>query len=163
MIIRKAVSAEAEKLVKLMKHVEESNYMLFEPGERTTTAEQLQKRLDAMDSQSNIILAEESSMIKGYLFAVNEGVNRKRHSVYIAIGIHQDQRGKGIGTQLFGALEQWAKEQSLYRIELTVLEDNQAAIALYKKMGFEVEGIKRNSLVMGGKFANELYMSKILS
>lgn len=162
MIIRKAVPKDAHQLAKLMKHVEESNYMLFEPGERKTTGEQLQDRLVAMNDKSTILLAEEESELKGYLFAINEGVNRKRHSVYIVIGLHQEQRGKGIGTQLFQALEQWATEKLTRRIELTVLEDNHAAIALYEKMGFEVEGIKRNSLVINGKYANELYMSKIL-
>lgn len=163
MIIRKAVPADALQLSELMKHVEESNYMLFEPGERRTTADQLQKRLLAMDDKSAVIIAEQESKLKGYLFAVNEGVNRKRHSVYVAIGIHQEQRGKGTGTHLFHALEQWAKEKAIRRIELTVLEHNQAAIALYKKMGFEVEGLKRDSLVIDGKYVTELYMSKLLS
>ncbi|MBT2570835.1 GNAT family protein [Planococcus sp. ISL-110] len=161
MVIRKAVPADAAQLVDLMKHVEESNYMLFEPGERKTSAEQLQQRLIAMDDKSIVLVAEEQMELKGYLFAINEGVRRKRHSIYVAIGIVQEERGKGRGTQLFQSLEQWAKDSSIHRIELTVLEHNQAAVALYKKMGFQVEGLKRDSLLVGGNYVNELYMSKL--
>lgn len=162
MIIRKAVQADAEQLAELMKHVEESNYMLFEPGERKTTSQQLQKRLVAMGHKSIVIVAEEEMELKGYLFAINEEINRKQHSVYVAVGIRQGVRGKGIGTKLFLALEKWANEKKLHRIELTVLEHNESAIALYIKMGFEVEGIKRDSLLIDGKHVNELYMSKLL-
>lgn len=162
MIIRKAVPADAFQLAVLMKHVEESNFMLFEPGERKTTAEQLEKRLAAAGEESVVLVAEEESELTGYLFAMGEGVKRKRHSVYVALGIRQNERGKGRGTQLFLALEEWAKETALHRIELTVLEHNLAAIALYEKMGFEVEGVKRDSLWIDGSYANELHMSKLL-
>ncbi len=39
---------------------------------------------------------------------------------------------------------------------------NTAGIALYKKMGFEIEGTKRNSLFIDGKYVDEYYMSKLL-
>ncbi|WP_394120013.1 GNAT family N-acetyltransferase [Planococcus donghaensis] len=162
MMIRKAVPADAFQLVPLIKHVEESNFMLFEPGERKTTAEQLEKRLSAASDESLVLVAEEESELTGYLFAVGEGVKRKRHSVYVALGIRQNERGKGRGTELFLALEEWAKENALHRIELTVLEHNKAAIALYEKMGFQVEGIKRDSIWINDSYANELYMSKLL-
>ncbi|MGG2015707.1 hypothetical protein [Bacillus sp. S10(2024)] len=38
----------------------------------------------------------------------------------------------------------------------------EARIALYKKSGFEIEGIKRHSLIIGDEFINEYYMSKIM-
>ncbi|ANU10963.1 acetyltransferase [Planococcus antarcticus DSM 14505] len=162
MKIRQAVPADAQQLADLMKRVEKSGFMLFEPGERKTTSEQLQKRLFSMDHKSIVLVADEKIELKGYLFAMNEGVKRKQHCVHVAIGVQQGERGKGIGTQLFLALEQWAKDLELHRIELTVLEHNQSAIALYKKMGFAVEGLKRDSLLIDSKYVNELYMSKLL-
>lgn len=162
MIVRKAIPADAYQLAKLMKHVEDSNLMLFEPGERKTTAEQLEKRLAAMGEDSVVLVAEEQKELTGYLFAIGEDVKRKRHSIYVAVGIRQSERGKGRGTGLFQALEKWAAEQEIHRIELTVLEHNSPAIALYKKMGYEIEGLKRDSIWMDGRFANELYMAKLL-
>jgi RimJ/RimL family protein N-acetyltransferase len=39
---------------------------------------------------------------------------------------------------------------------------NIAGIALYKKMGFEIEGTKRDSLLINGEYVDEYYMSKLL-
>lgn len=39
---------------------------------------------------------------------------------------------------------------------------NLAGIALYKKMGFEIEGRKRHSLRVNGAYVDEYYMSKLL-
>jgi RimJ/RimL family protein N-acetyltransferase len=59
-------------------------------------------------------------------------------------------------------LEEWANIQNIHRLELTVMTHNIAGIALYKKMGFEIEGIKRDSLLIDGKYVDEFYMSKLL-
>lgn len=161
MIIRKAVPADAAPLIALMKHVEESNFMLFEPGERQTTAEQLQNRLLTLGEGSHVLVAEEENKLTGYLFAMGEDIKRKQHSVYVAMGVRQEGRGKGTGTRLFQALEEWAITMDLHRIELTVLEHNLSAIALYKKAGFEVEGLKRDSICIHGNYVNELFMAKL--
>ncbi|WP_324607170.1 GNAT family N-acetyltransferase [Planococcus massiliensis] len=78
------------------------------------------------------------------------------------LGIAEEHRGKGIGTELFAALESWARKKGLRRLELTVMETNAAGQALYKKAGFEVEGTKRDSLIVNGQFINEYYMAKII-
>jgi RimJ/RimL family protein N-acetyltransferase len=65
---------------------------------------------------------------------------RNRHSVYLITGILQAFTSQGIGTRLFVELEKWARENNIHRLELTVLVHNEAALALYRKMGFEIEG-----------------------
>ncbi len=70
--------------------------------------------------------------------------------------------GKKIGTQLFTEAEKWARDHGIHRLELTVIQKNEAGFGLYQKMGFEVEGTKRDSLFMDGEFVNEYYMSKLL-
>jgi len=162
MIIRKAVSTDAKQLAALMKHVEESNLMLFEPGERKTTSEQLQKRLLAMDEKSTVFVAEENNELTGYVFAIGEDVKRKQHSVYIVIGVQQYVRGRGTGTELLRAMEKWAIDKALRRIELTVIAHNKTAVVLYEKMGFNIEGVKRDSLYINSEYVNEYYMSKLI-
>jgi RimJ/RimL family protein N-acetyltransferase len=39
---------------------------------------------------------------------------------------------------------------------------NEAAIALYQKMGFMVEGTKRDSMRVNGQYVDELYMAKLI-
>jgi len=67
-----------------------------------------------------------------------------------------------VGTKLFEYITNWAKQEQIHRLELTVIENNEQAIHLYKKMGFEIEGIKKDSLQINDSYVNELYMSKLL-
>lgn len=165
MLIREIKPDDAERLVNLIKKVEsKSQYMLFESGERNISPEQQLKRIEAMKKEDNstIFVAEENGVLIGYLIAMGGNVKRNRHSVYLVIGILSEFRGLGVGTKLFKHLEDWTKELSIHRLELSVVTRNEAGLRLYKKMGFEIEGTKRHSLFIDGKFVDEYYMSRLL-
>jgi len=70
--------------------------------------------------------------------------------------------GQGIGSQLFVAMEKWAREKQLHRLELTVMTHNKAGMALYKKQGFEIEGVRQQALVINNHYVDEYYMAKLL-
>ena len=129
-----------------------------------TSDEQLKKRIESIkeEKSSTILIAEENGVVVGYLFAVGGHQTRAKHSVYIVVGIEENYRGKGVGASLFRKLEEWAKQQNIHRLELTVMVHNNAGIALYKKMGFEIEGTKKHSLFINGKFRDEFYMAKLI-
>lgn len=164
MLIRAAESDDAKQLVHLIKQVENSNFMLFEPGERETTVDQQRKRIESVrgEQTSTILVAEDNGELVGYLFAMGGNPRRAKHVVYLVIGIAESARGQGVGAGLFTKLEEWAENQGIHRLELTVMVHNKAAIALYEKMGFEIEGTKRHSLLIEGKYIDEYYMSKLL-
>ncbi|MCZ2259416.1 GNAT family N-acetyltransferase [Sporosarcina sp. G11-34] len=165
MLIREIKPDDAERLVKLIKLVErESQYMLFESGERNTGPEQQRKRIEVMKEEGNstIFVAEENDELVGYLFAMGGNAKRNKHSVYLVIGILSEYRGLGLGTKLFKQLQEWATKHSIHRLELSVVNRNEAGLKLYKKMGFDIEGTKRDSLYIDGEFVDEYYMSKLL-
>ncbi|WP_223589270.1 GNAT family N-acetyltransferase [Neobacillus bataviensis] len=166
MFIREARPEDAENLLKLIKQVEaESDFMLMDAGERKTSPEQQRKRLEQMRSENNsaILVAEqEDGKLAGYLIAIGGSVKRNRHTAYLVIGVLKKYRGRGIGTKLFQRVEEWALTHKISRLELTVVTENLAGVTLYKKRGFEIEGTKRNSLFIHGKYFDEYYMSRIL-
>jgi RimJ/RimL family protein N-acetyltransferase len=82
--------------------------------------------------------------------------------VYISAGIRQAYQRQGIGTEFFLRAENWAKENGIVRLELTVECENDVAKTLYEKMGFEIEGIRPKSMKVNGRFVDEYYMGKIL-
>ncbi|HYF94677.1 MAG TPA: GNAT family N-acetyltransferase [Symbiobacteriaceae bacterium] len=88
---------------------------------------------------------------------------RNRHMACIWIGVLQAYAGRGVGTRLFEALEAWARENGLHRLELTVMAHNAAGVALYRKMGFEIEGARRDSLRVDGAWVDEYAMAKLLN
>jgi RimJ/RimL family protein N-acetyltransferase len=166
MLIREIQPVDAENFLCLIKQVEsEAKFMLMEAGERKTTPKQQHKKLEHIKQQSNstIFVAEqEKGKLVGYLIAIGGSVKRTKHSAYLVIGILEEYRGLGIGTRLFQRLEEWAINSNISRLELTVITQNEAGITLYKKSGFEIEGIKRKSLMIDDEFYNEYFMSKLL-
>ncbi len=81
------------------------------------------------------------------------------HSGVLGMGIIKSHRGQGLGEKLIRTTLAAAKEKGLTRIELTVRETNTNAIALYKKVGFEVEGVLRNAIYVDGVYTNHIAMA----
>ena len=165
MLIREIRLEDAENLLFLVKEVESTSaFMLMEPGEREMTLEQQQKRIEILDKQKNstLYVAEEYGKLIGYLFVMGGSEKRTKHSAYLVIGILQEFRGKGIGTKLFDNATNWASKHNISRLELTVVTENESGVALYKKSGFDIEGTKRNSLMINDRAYDEYYMAKLL-
>jgi RimJ/RimL family protein N-acetyltransferase len=165
MKIRQAEERDTENFAKLIQEVESTtNFMLFSPGERKFNPEAQRKMIQTLraEENSNILLAEADSGLAGYLIAKGGGASRTKHTAYLVIGIKEGFRGTGIGTRLFEELFSWGNEVGIHRLELTVMTENKAGVSLYKKMGFEIEGTKKDSLLVDGQYKDEFYMSRIL-
>ena len=52
-----------------------------------------------------------------------------------------------------------ARAFGLNRVELSVRENNAGAIALYKRGGFEIEGLQRNATNVDGAYENVVLMA----
>ncbi|MBA3535201.1 MAG: GNAT family N-acetyltransferase [Tatlockia sp.] len=81
------------------------------------------------------------------------------HIGSLGIGVLAAFRGQGIGESLISSALQKARVKGLTRIELTVRENNKAAIALYEKFGFITEGIHKKSVRIDGVYENHLFMA----
>jgi ribosomal protein S18 acetylase RimI-like enzyme len=84
------------------------------------------------------------------------------HAGFITIGIVAEHRGKGVGKALIKSAIEAAKGRGLTRLELIVREENVAAVELYKKCGFEIEGLKRNANRVDGVYENAYVMGLLL-
>ena len=163
-IVRQAVVEDAVQIAVVMENAEASGWMLFNPGERNIEESRIQQLIQQLVEapKASFFVAVEQGDILGYAIIRGEHLQRTSHRAAVMLGVHDASRGKGVGTQLFDAMIAWAKEFSIHRLELTVIEHNMQAIHLYKKMGFEVEGIKKDSLKIDESYVNEVYMSKML-
>lgn len=81
------------------------------------------------------------------------------HSGCLGMAVISGCRGKGVGEALIRTALQAARDKGLTRIELTVRENNKPAIALYEKLGFQVEGLHRNAVCINGVYENHLCMA----
>jgi ribosomal protein S18 acetylase RimI-like enzyme len=162
--IRPIEVSDAEQFLELSKKLDESNFMLHEPGERQTTIDQQRKSIETILAKQNttLFVAEVQSNLVGFIAAIGNQLQRNQHSAYLVLGVLDLYQGHGIATKLFNELFDWAKENKLSRLELTVIKDNNKAFNLYKKMGFTLEGEKVHSLMIDGEPMNEYYLYKLL-
>ena len=106
------------------------------------------------------------------IFAIRDRTGRlvgtcqlvNRHPVHLSaelqirIGDPQD-RGKGYGTSAVRQLLDFAfRDWNLHRVQLYVLEGNQAALGAYKKCGFKEEGVLRLAAHIDGAYRNLIVM-----
>jgi len=57
--------------------------------------------------------------------------------------VAKDARGQGVGSALLEAGVSWAREVGAHKVALQVWPHNEAALGLYRKFGFEQEGLLR--------------------
>lgn len=87
---------------------------------------------------------------------------RRRHAGTIGMGVHDDWQGKGIGTSLMRACVDLADNWlNLTRLELEVYTDNEAAIRLYERFGFEHEGTLRQHAFREGRYVDAYMMARL--
>ena len=67
-----------------------------------------------------------------------------RGVVSLGMAILPHARGRGGGSALLRAALAWLQESDNHKVELEVWPDNERAIALYERYGFEVEGLRRD-------------------
>jgi RimJ/RimL family protein N-acetyltransferase len=91
--------------------------------------------------------------------------NRSRHVHYhcgtLGIGLLPEYRGRGIGRALMQHTIAAAFAFGITRVELTVRKGNVNAIALYKHLGFAVEGLHRDAVCIDGRY-EDLYSMALL-
>lgn len=157
---------DAEKFWRFLNRLDrETDCMMYEPEERekTTDLQSLREELkDAGNRKDFLMAAKENGELAGYIRAEKGRFARTAHTAYIVVGILKEYRGRGIGTHFFEDLDQWAEKERIVRLELTVECRNEAAVHLYEKSGFKVEGVRERSMLVNGKYVDEYYMAKVL-
>lgn len=108
------------------------------------------------------LVAELSEKVVGHITLFMTTKVRDRHCAGLGIAIHPEAQGKGIGKTLMQEVVNQADNWlNLVRLELEVHADNHSAIALYERVGFQLEGTKRLSTFKAGKYIDMLLMSRI--
>jgi putative acetyltransferase len=89
---------------------------------------------------------------------------RTAHAANFGISVHPDFQGRGVGDALTKAILDLADRwMGLRRVQLEVYSDNERAQALYRKHGFEIEGVQRLVAFRRGTFVDAIVMSRIRS
>lgn len=87
---------------------------------------------------------------------------RRSHVADFGISVDARWQNRGVASALLREMVQmcdgWLRVD---RIELTVFVDNQPAIAIYRKHGFEIEGTGKNFALRDGEYVDAYYMARV--
>ena len=140
MLVRPATLDDIDGLIAVLASVaEEGRWIGTEaPVDRAARADRMRARIG--EGELLFVLEEDGRHVgTGGLHATHAaGV------MSLGMAIVADARGRGGGRALLEALIAGAREAGCHKVELEVWPDNERAIALYEKYGFEVEGLRRD-------------------
>lgn len=161
-ILRSATRQDAASILELSTAViGEEIYQLTSGAEFEMSIEAEEKWIDSHQANPNhiILLAEMNSKIVGMLDFSNGHRQRIAHTGEFGMSVEKSVRDQGVGSLLLQVLIEWATGNStIEKIGLNVHGNNERAIALYKRMSFEVEGTRRRDL----KYGEDQYIDTVV-
>ncbi|WP_226577556.1 GNAT family N-acetyltransferase [Halobacillus litoralis] len=164
-VIRSAREEDAEQLSEVRMKVDaETDYLDREPGESFMSTEAF-KKLILQDSEGGkrlFLVADYEGEIIGFSRCEGSPLRRLSHKVEFGVAVLKKDWGYGVGRNMLETSINWADANGVKKITLNVIETNEKAIALYKRFGFETEGVlKYDKQLSDGRFFHTLLMSRI--
>ena len=115
---------------------------------------------DLQRDDANLFVADDGDAIVGLL-----GIEVSSYGVAeFGMMVAADRRGQGIGNALLASAVEWARSAGAHKLALEVWPHNEAAIALYRRFGFEEEGrLRRHYLRRSGELWDVVVMGLVLA
>jgi putative acetyltransferase len=118
--------------------------------------------LDARLAEGHFLVAVVDGRVVGNLGLGVRTAARRNHTAAMGMSVHDDFQHRGVGSALMVAMIDLADNWlGLQRIELEVWTDNAAAIHLYEKFGFVIEGTARQFARRAGGFVDAHHMARL--
>ena len=144
MIIRKAKPQDLEGIKSLLLQVLTVHHNgrpdIFKGGCRKYTDEQILEII-SNDKTPVLIAADDDDSVMGYAFCIfqqhiGSNIMTDIKTLYIDdLCVDENIRGKHIGSALYNAVLDFAKENGCYNVTLNVWSCNESAMKFYEKMG----------------------------
>lgn len=158
---RRASPGDAAALFRLMSDPEVFAGLLQMPY---PSVEEWRKRLEQQAEQHDalhlVAIDNGETIASGGIHSVSARM-RRRHCAGLGICVAREKQKQGIGSQMMQRLLDWSDNWAGYlRIELNVYTDNERAIALYRRFGFELEGTHRAHALRNGVYVDTHAMAR---
>ena len=127
------------------------------------SVEMWRKRLAEVPADDYVLVATIAGAVVGNLglHAASKSP-RRRHVGNLGMSVRDDRQGHGVGTALLRAAIELADGWLNYqRLELLVYTDNLAALHLYRKFGFAIEGTCRAYAFRDGSYVDAYQMARL--
>ncbi len=162
LVIRPAVEADAPGIIAHLQRVAEEG-LLGVASFRNPEEEAGFIRSADSDHYLYLVVMD-GGLVVGNIIASRGNTPTMNHLVGLAMALDPPYRGQRIGSRLLELALAWAKEAGAEKAILSVLVANLPAQALYRKFGFQVEGVRLQQYrkLRGEGYDDEILMGKFL-
>lgn len=161
-ILRSPEVPDAAELLEHLKAVcAETDFLMRYPEECTMTLAQEEAfcRNTLESNYDLMILCEVNGRIAGNCHLTFKRHIKNQHRAMVAIALLSEYWNLGIGSALFHEMITAAKNRGIEQLELEVIEGNDRAMLLYRKLGFQVVARKPNAIrLKDGTSLSEYYL-----
>lgn len=161
--IRSSIETDAKDLSELRLQIDgETENLDRERGEAFIDVSGFEQLIhtDTISPRNLFLVAVADKRIVGFSRCEGTYLKRFSHKVEFGVCVLKDFWGYGIGNKLLKESIAWADSNDIKKITLNVLETNTKAIELYKRLGFEIEGILKNDKILSdGEYYNTIVIT----
>ena len=164
--IREPHVEDAERIVNFYNFVGgETTFLSFEKDEYPLNVDEQKESITSTKNHPACImlLAMDGEEIAGIGTIHSGNKVKSRHQGELGIVVAKKYQGKGIGKELMNNLIDFCRNNGVTtRIQLDTRCDNEVAVKLYEKLGFEIEGKLPNTTLIDGKYYDLYVMGLML-
>lgn len=159
-IIRHARIEDAHAIAEAERQIaQEPGFFCSEPSELTDANVANTILSFSKHGKGVYFVAEHEGILIGHAFLEPFPLKALSHVADLNIAVNLGWQGRGIGKKLLEQIIEWAKHSfTIEKIQLNVRASNNAAICLYKKMGFQEEGRLKNRLKLKKGYIDDIIM-----
>ncbi len=159
--LRQARPADASALVALQADIYREGCWFV--GDGPPSAEAMTRRLRALEPHCGLyLLAVQREQLGGWLELRRLQPRRLAHVAVLTLAVAKRWRRRGLGSRLLDRADPWARQVGVAKLQLSVRAGNEAAIALYVKQGFVLEGREVRQVRTEAGYGDNLLMAKFL-
>ena len=167
LLIREAEIHDASAVINLLDQIgQESTFTSLDENGISMSESEMGLFINQQAQSDNQItlLAFLNDDLVGIINITADQRPRVRHIGDVFLGIKKVFWGCGLGSILMEEAIEWAKSSgNIRRLQLTVQKRNTAAVHLYEKMGFSIEGLQeRGARIEGGEFLDVYLMGQLI-
>jgi len=160
--IRPAAVDDAAQLLENVNAIgAEIVYLLTE--QLGSDVEQEREWIREYDGATSVLLvAEVDGRIVGQADVQPGRYPKESHVGIVGVAIRDGYRGIGLGRAMMDRVLEWMRERGFKKACLEVFSTNEQAIALYRRLGFEVEGVRKRQYRVLGEWVDDVLMGRWL-
>ncbi len=160
MYIRAATPEDAEMLAAAERQTAAAQEGLLASRPEEIHVESFRRKIEQLQSNGLYVVLEKDGDPVGHLLLEPLALAVTSHVVQLTIVVHPGHTGQGYGRILMNHAIEWACQSSaVERIELRVRSSNPRAIALYRSLGFEIEGTLKRRIKLSQGYADDICMA----